>query len=152
MWTDFKAFLFVLKIYHNVLPFPFSWHPANLSAFHSSDCKIKYCFYVISHGLDAHLWMLCVISPQVAAKCYQKGGAAEKSKLVLTHDAVLKVHAKKSSPRWGYQCSWVSVTLWSRGWDSHPALGPDWGRWRAVQEGCLCVFVVGKRDLRNWKV
>ncbi|TRZ26625.1 hypothetical protein HGM15179_000506 [Zosterops borbonicus] len=36
---------------------------------------------------------------EVAAKCYQKGGAAEKSKLALTHDAVLKVHAKKSSPR-----------------------------------------------------
>lgn len=36
---------------------------------------------------------------KVAAKCYQKGGAAEKSKLALTHDAVLKVHAKKSSPR-----------------------------------------------------
>lgn len=50
-----KAFLLVLKIYHNVLPFPFSRHPANLSAFHSSDCKITYCFYVISHGLDAHL-------------------------------------------------------------------------------------------------
>lgn len=50
-----KAFLFVLKIYHNVLPFPFSRHPANLSAFHSSDCKIKYCLYVIKHGLDAHL-------------------------------------------------------------------------------------------------
>ncbi|NXE98771.1 TRNK1 protein, partial [Menura novaehollandiae] len=36
---------------------------------------------------------------EVAAKCYQKGGAAEKSKLALAHDAVLKVHAKKSSPR-----------------------------------------------------
>ncbi|XP_068863754.1 TPR and ankyrin repeat-containing protein 1 [Aphelocoma coerulescens] len=36
---------------------------------------------------------------EVAAKCYQKGGAAEKSKLALTHDAVLKVHAKKASPR-----------------------------------------------------
>uniref|UniRef100_A0A8C0ZEZ8 Tetratricopeptide repeat and ankyrin repeat containing 1 n=1 Tax=Cyanistes caeruleus TaxID=156563 RepID=A0A8C0ZEZ8_CYACU len=36
---------------------------------------------------------------EVAAKCYQKGGAAEKSKLALTHDAVLKVRAKKSSPR-----------------------------------------------------
>ncbi|NXN99379.1 TRNK1 protein, partial [Rhinopomastus cyanomelas] len=36
---------------------------------------------------------------EVAAKCYQKGGAAEKSKLALTHDAVLKVHAKKCSPR-----------------------------------------------------
>ncbi|XP_009581848.1 PREDICTED: TPR and ankyrin repeat-containing protein 1-like, partial [Fulmarus glacialis] len=35
----------------------------------------------------------------VAAKCYQKGGAAEKSKLALAHDAVLKVHSKKSSPR-----------------------------------------------------
>ncbi|NWV71951.1 TRNK1 protein, partial [Malurus elegans] len=36
---------------------------------------------------------------EVAAKCYQKGGATEKSKLALTHDAVLKVHAKKCSPR-----------------------------------------------------
>uniref|UniRef100_A0A803YC89 Tetratricopeptide repeat and ankyrin repeat containing 1 n=1 Tax=Meleagris gallopavo TaxID=9103 RepID=A0A803YC89_MELGA len=36
---------------------------------------------------------------EVAAKCYQKGGAAEKSKLALAHDAVLKVHSKKSSPR-----------------------------------------------------
>ncbi|NXW58703.1 TRNK1 protein, partial [Eurystomus gularis] len=36
---------------------------------------------------------------EVAAKCYQKGGAAEKSKLALAHDAVLKVHTKKSSPR-----------------------------------------------------
>ncbi|NWI87759.1 TRNK1 protein, partial [Pitta sordida] len=36
---------------------------------------------------------------EVAAKCYQKGGAAEKSKLALAHDAVLKLHAKKSSPR-----------------------------------------------------
>ncbi|KFP74594.1 TPR and ankyrin repeat-containing protein 1, partial [Acanthisitta chloris] len=36
---------------------------------------------------------------EVAAKCYQKGGAAEKSKLALAHDAVLKVHAKKISPR-----------------------------------------------------
>ncbi|NXA75537.1 TRNK1 protein, partial [Thryothorus ludovicianus] len=36
---------------------------------------------------------------EVAAKCYQKGGAADKSKLALTHDAVLKVHVKKSSPR-----------------------------------------------------
>ncbi|XP_068008818.1 TPR and ankyrin repeat-containing protein 1 [Melanerpes formicivorus] len=36
---------------------------------------------------------------EVAAKCYQKGGAAEKSKLALAHDAVLKVHAKKCSPR-----------------------------------------------------
>ncbi|XP_040446265.1 TPR and ankyrin repeat-containing protein 1 isoform X1 [Falco naumanni] len=35
----------------------------------------------------------------VAAKCYQKGGAAEKSKLALAHDAVLKVHSKKSSPK-----------------------------------------------------
>lgn len=55
MWTDFKAFLFVLKIYHNVLPFPFSRHPASLSAFRYSDCNIKYCFHVVSHGLDAHL-------------------------------------------------------------------------------------------------
>ncbi|NXC41260.1 TRNK1 protein, partial [Penelope pileata] len=36
---------------------------------------------------------------EVAAKCYQKGGAAEKSKLALAHDAVLKVHLKKCSPR-----------------------------------------------------
>ncbi|NXS96713.1 TRNK1 protein, partial [Jacana jacana] len=36
---------------------------------------------------------------EVAAKCYQKGGAAEKSKLALAHDAVLKVRSKKSSPR-----------------------------------------------------
>ncbi|XP_072709795.1 TPR and ankyrin repeat-containing protein 1 [Ciconia boyciana] len=36
---------------------------------------------------------------EVAAKCYQKGGAAEKSKLALAHDAVIKVHSKKSSPR-----------------------------------------------------
>ncbi|KFO94706.1 TPR and ankyrin repeat-containing protein 1, partial [Buceros rhinoceros silvestris] len=36
---------------------------------------------------------------EVAAKCYQKGGAAEKSKLALAHDAVLKVHSKKCSPR-----------------------------------------------------
>lgn len=36
---------------------------------------------------------------EVAAKCYQKGGASEKSKLALAHDAVLKVHLKKSSPR-----------------------------------------------------
>ncbi|NXP27953.1 TRNK1 protein, partial [Scytalopus superciliaris] len=36
---------------------------------------------------------------EVAAKCYQKGGAAEKSKLALAHDAVLKVRAKKCSPR-----------------------------------------------------
>ncbi|KFV47944.1 TPR and ankyrin repeat-containing protein 1, partial [Gavia stellata] len=36
---------------------------------------------------------------EVAAKCYQKGGAAEKSKLALAHDAVLKVHSKKSNPR-----------------------------------------------------
>ncbi|NXP82534.1 TRNK1 protein, partial [Ramphastos sulfuratus] len=36
---------------------------------------------------------------EVAAKCYQKGGAAEKSKLALAHDAVLKVHTKKCSPR-----------------------------------------------------
>ncbi|OXB56796.1 hypothetical protein ASZ78_001366, partial [Callipepla squamata] len=36
---------------------------------------------------------------EVAAKCYQKGGAADKSKLALAHDAVLKVHLKKSSPR-----------------------------------------------------
>ncbi|NWR71388.1 TRNK1 protein, partial [Centropus unirufus] len=36
---------------------------------------------------------------EVAAKCYQKGGAAEKSKLALTHDAVLKVRSKKSNPR-----------------------------------------------------
>ncbi|KFP88590.1 TPR and ankyrin repeat-containing protein 1, partial [Apaloderma vittatum] len=39
-----------------------------------------------------HFW-------EVAAKCYQKGGATEKSKLALAHDAVLKVHTKKSSPR-----------------------------------------------------
>ncbi|NXY45550.1 TRNK1 protein, partial [Ceuthmochares aereus] len=36
---------------------------------------------------------------EVAAKCYQKGGAAEKSKLALAHNAVLKVRSKKSSPR-----------------------------------------------------
>ncbi|XP_051466329.1 TPR and ankyrin repeat-containing protein 1 isoform X1 [Apus apus] len=36
---------------------------------------------------------------EVAAKCYQKGGASDKSKLALAHDAVLKVHSKKSSPR-----------------------------------------------------
>ncbi|NXL60769.1 TRNK1 protein, partial [Chordeiles acutipennis] len=36
---------------------------------------------------------------EVAAKCYQKGGATEKSKLALAHDAVLKVHSKKISPR-----------------------------------------------------
>ncbi|NXT76911.1 TRNK1 protein, partial [Zapornia atra] len=36
---------------------------------------------------------------EVAAKCYQKGGASEKSKLALAHDAVLKVRSKKSSPR-----------------------------------------------------
>ncbi|KAM6282974.1 TPR and ankyrin repeat-containing protein 1 [Porphyrio hochstetteri] len=36
---------------------------------------------------------------EVAAKCYQKGGAADKSKLALAHDAVLKVRSKKSSPR-----------------------------------------------------
>ncbi|NXX79996.1 TRNK1 protein, partial [Urocolius indicus] len=36
---------------------------------------------------------------EVAAKCYQKGGANEKSKLALAHDAVLKVHSKKASLR-----------------------------------------------------
>ncbi|XP_025957142.2 TPR and ankyrin repeat-containing protein 1 isoform X1 [Dromaius novaehollandiae] len=36
---------------------------------------------------------------EVAAKCYQKGGAAEKEKLALAHDAVLKVHSKKCSPK-----------------------------------------------------
>nr|XP_033786416.1 TPR and ankyrin repeat-containing protein 1 isoform X2 [Geotrypetes seraphini]XP_033786417.1 TPR and ankyrin repeat-containing protein 1 isoform X2 [Geotrypetes seraphini] len=36
---------------------------------------------------------------KVAAKCYQKGGAREKEKLALAHDAVLNVQTKKSSPR-----------------------------------------------------
>ncbi|NWJ01579.1 TRNK1 protein, partial [Crypturellus undulatus] len=36
---------------------------------------------------------------EVAAKCYQKGGAAEKEKLAMAHDAVLKVHSKKCSPK-----------------------------------------------------
>ncbi|XP_053119813.1 TPR and ankyrin repeat-containing protein 1 isoform X2 [Hemicordylus capensis] len=36
---------------------------------------------------------------KVAAKCYQKGGAIEKEKLALAHDAVLKVQSKKSNPR-----------------------------------------------------
>ncbi|XP_030061358.1 TPR and ankyrin repeat-containing protein 1 [Microcaecilia unicolor] len=36
---------------------------------------------------------------KVAAKCYQKGGASEKEKLALAHDAVLNVQTKKSSPR-----------------------------------------------------
>ncbi|XP_062986061.1 TPR and ankyrin repeat-containing protein 1 isoform X2 [Elgaria multicarinata webbii] len=36
---------------------------------------------------------------KVAAKCYQKGGAIEKEKLALTHDAVLKVQSKKISPK-----------------------------------------------------
>uniref|UniRef100_A0A6J0UIH0 TPR and ankyrin repeat-containing protein 1 isoform X1 n=1 Tax=Pogona vitticeps TaxID=103695 RepID=A0A6J0UIH0_9SAUR len=36
---------------------------------------------------------------KVAAKCYQKGGATEKEKLALAHDAVLKVQSKKISPK-----------------------------------------------------
>nr|XP_056713031.1 TPR and ankyrin repeat-containing protein 1 [Euleptes europaea] len=36
---------------------------------------------------------------KVAAKCFQKGGAVEKEKLALAHDAVLKVQSKKSSPK-----------------------------------------------------
>ncbi|XP_077667201.1 TPR and ankyrin repeat-containing protein 1 isoform X3 [Eretmochelys imbricata] len=36
---------------------------------------------------------------KVAAKCYQKGGAIEKEKLALAHDAVLNVQSKKSSPK-----------------------------------------------------
>ncbi|XP_077160160.1 TPR and ankyrin repeat-containing protein 1 isoform X2 [Paroedura picta] len=36
---------------------------------------------------------------KVAAKCYQKGGAIEKEKLALAHDAVLKVQSKKCSPK-----------------------------------------------------
>ncbi|KAL8165574.1 UNVERIFIED_CONTAM: hypothetical protein K2H54_048288 [Gekko kuhli] len=36
---------------------------------------------------------------KVAAKCYQKGGAVEKEKLALAHDAVLKVQSKKCSPK-----------------------------------------------------
>ncbi|XP_053215483.1 TPR and ankyrin repeat-containing protein 1 [Podarcis raffonei] len=36
---------------------------------------------------------------KVAAKCYQKGGATEKEKLALAHDAVLKVQSKKMNPR-----------------------------------------------------
>uniref|UniRef100_A0A8C0GTY1 Tetratricopeptide repeat and ankyrin repeat containing 1 n=1 Tax=Chelonoidis abingdonii TaxID=106734 RepID=A0A8C0GTY1_CHEAB len=36
---------------------------------------------------------------KVAAKCYQKGGATEKEKLALAHDAVLNVQSKKSSPK-----------------------------------------------------
>uniref|UniRef100_A0A8C3HIW8 Tetratricopeptide repeat and ankyrin repeat containing 1 n=1 Tax=Chrysemys picta bellii TaxID=8478 RepID=A0A8C3HIW8_CHRPI len=37
---------------------------------------------------------------KVAAKCYQKGGAIEKEKLALAHDAVLNVQSKKSSPKY----------------------------------------------------
>ncbi|XP_054847017.1 TPR and ankyrin repeat-containing protein 1 isoform X2 [Eublepharis macularius] len=36
---------------------------------------------------------------KVAAKCYQKGGAVEKEKLALAHDAVLQVQSKKISPK-----------------------------------------------------
>ncbi|XP_048367555.1 TPR and ankyrin repeat-containing protein 1 isoform X2 [Sphaerodactylus townsendi] len=36
---------------------------------------------------------------KVAAKCFQKGGAVEKEKLALAHDAVLKVQSKKISPK-----------------------------------------------------
>ncbi|XP_029445566.1 TPR and ankyrin repeat-containing protein 1 [Rhinatrema bivittatum] len=36
---------------------------------------------------------------KVAAKCYQKGGASEKEKLALAHDAVLNVQSKKCSPK-----------------------------------------------------
>uniref|UniRef100_A0A8D0HJB0 Tetratricopeptide repeat and ankyrin repeat containing 1 n=1 Tax=Sphenodon punctatus TaxID=8508 RepID=A0A8D0HJB0_SPHPU len=36
---------------------------------------------------------------KVADKCYQKGGAVEKEKLALTHDGVLNVQSKKSSPK-----------------------------------------------------
>ncbi|NWU99885.1 TRNK1 protein, partial [Upupa epops] len=45
---------------------------------------------------------------EVAAKCYQKGGAAEKSKLALAHDAVLKVHSKKCSSR-EHQMEYLSL-------------------------------------------
>lgn len=36
---------------------------------------------------------------QVAAKCYQKGGAFEKEKLALAHDAALNMTSKKVSPK-----------------------------------------------------
>ncbi|KAM4689014.1 TPR and ankyrin repeat-containing protein 1 [Discoglossus pictus] len=36
---------------------------------------------------------------KVAAKCYQKGGATDKEKLSFAHDEVLKLQAKKISPR-----------------------------------------------------
>ena len=36
---------------------------------------------------------------QVAAKCYQKGGAFEKEKLALAHNAALNMKSKKVSPK-----------------------------------------------------
>ena len=36
---------------------------------------------------------------QVAAKCFQKGGALEKEKLALAHNAALNMKSKKVSPK-----------------------------------------------------
>ena len=36
---------------------------------------------------------------QVAAKCYQKGGAFEKEKLALAHNTALNMKSKKVSPK-----------------------------------------------------
>lgn len=46
------------------------------------------------------LWVLeTVCLFQVAAKCYQKGGAFEKEKLALAHNTALNMKSKKVSPK-----------------------------------------------------
>ncbi|XP_038623591.1 TPR and ankyrin repeat-containing protein 1 [Tachyglossus aculeatus] len=45
---------------------------------------------------------------KVAAKCYQKGGALEKEKLALAHNAVLNVKSKKISPK-GKQMEYLEL-------------------------------------------
>lgn len=59
------------------------------------------CELVANKLLGLHLWKYinAIILFQVAAKCYQKGGAIKKEKLALAHDAVLQVQTKKISPK-----------------------------------------------------
>lgn len=59
--------------------------------------------HAVTLGLDGTSFTLLGMETfrlfQVAAKCYQKGGAFEKEKLALAHDTALNMKSKKVSPR-----------------------------------------------------